>query len=282
MSALEDLKDKLQDQFSELKNRVQESSAYNSLRERYENLTPDAQQGLMLGGILFAIVFFCYIPYSYFSSSSTYVSEFNEKRGIIRQLLRASRLATQAGSVSNPPDIGTLQSSITARLNQFNLLPEQNGGVNPIEAAALGGSFAPAGIIQEGLALTLKQLNIKQIVDIGYDLQNLAQGVRLVGMSMTPTQKDRRYFDVVYQIARFSMPGAGESAPSAGTTPPSGSTGGARPANAPRNRFNPPPANQNSGAAQPNNQPPPQFDQNAPPPEGGDEEFGDPGEFEGE
>lgn len=281
MSALEDLKDKLQDQFSELKNRIQESSTYNSLRERYENLTPNAQQGLMLGGIAAAIIFFCYIPYSYFSSSSTYVSEFNEKRGIIRQLLRASRLATQAGSVSNPPDISTLQSSITARLSQFNLLPEQNAGINPVEAAALGGSFAPPGIIQEGLALNLKQLNLKQIVDIGYDLQNLAQGVRLVGMSMTPTQKDRRYFDVVYQIARFSMPGAGESAPSAAITPP---TGGSRPANAPRNRFNPPPNTQNSGATQApaNNQPPPQFDQNAPPTDGGDEQFGDPGEFEGE
>lgn len=285
--AFEDLKDKLQDSIAEFRNKIEESPAYHSVRERYENLSPSAQRALLLSLIAGGIIFFCYIPYAYFSSSSVYVAEFNEKRALIRQLLRASRLASQAGSVANPPEIGTLQSTITTRLAQFNLLPEQTAGINIVSSAALGGSLAPAGIVQEGLSVNLKQLNLKQVVDIGYDLQNLAQGVRLVGLSMSPTPADTRYFDVIYQIARFSMPGIGSGGAgdaNAGA-PPAGRNAGSRDRGntgaAARPRFSPPPPTQNQNDA---GFAPPADDAGPIPPEefGEEEPLVDPEEFEGE
>lgn len=281
--AFEDLKDKLQDGIAEFRNKIEESPAYHSVRERYENLSPSSQRALLLSLIAGALIFFCYIPYSYFSSSNVSVSEFNEKRGLIRQLLRASRLASQAGSVTNPPEIGTLQSTITTRLAQFSLLPEQTAGINIVSAAALGGSLAPAGIVQEGISVNLKQLNLKQVVDIGYDLQNLAQGVRLVGLSMSPTPTDTRYFDVIFQIARFSMPGIGAGGDANAGASPAGRNAGNRDrgggAAAARPRFSPPPTQQNqngAGIAPPTDAGP------IPPEEMGEDETLDSEEFEGE
>ncbi len=283
--ALEDFKDKLQDQLAELRSKIEESPIYHSIRERYENLSPSAQRTLALSLLAGGIIFFCYIPYAYFSSSSVLVSEFNEKRSMIRQLLRASRLASQAGTVSNPPEISALQSTIMNRLARFNLLPEQSAGINIVSAAALGGSLAPAGITQEGLSVNLKQLNLKQVVDIGYDLQNLAQGVRLVGMNMSPTAADTRYFDVIFHIARFSMPGVSAVSNDAGAgAPPSGQNSGSRSRGAnsgaaARPRFSPPPGSQNqndAGAA------PPPDNGSVTNGEMGQDEQGEPQDFEGE
>ena len=133
--------------------------------------------------------------------------EYEDRRQTIRKLLNASRIANQAGAVATPPPPEALVGIIQSRLNNFSLLPEQNLSVQPISGAELGGGFAPPGITQDGVKVDLATLNIKQVVDIGYDLQNLAPGVRLVGLVMNPNVKDGRYFDVSYKIARFSIPG---------------------------------------------------------------------------
>jgi hypothetical protein len=241
---LEDIKDQLREQALELRSRIEESAAYNSLRERYENLSPGGQKGLILGAVLFTAFMMMYIPYSYFSASSDYVVEYDDKRQLIRKLLQASRTASSTGAVGNPPAATALAETIRSRLSSFALLPDQTTSVSAIAGAELGGGFAPPGIEQEGVRVDLSSLNIKQVVDIGYDLQNLMQGVRLVGLSMNPNAKDSRYFDVSYKIARFSLPGVGES---------SGAAENEAPAPAPRpggnrNRFQP---NANDGAAPP-------------------------------
>lgn len=250
--ALEDLKDQLRDQFIELKSKIEESPAFNSLRESFENLSPGGQRGLILGLSVFTILFMMYIPYSYFSSSADYVVEYNEKRQLIRKLLQASRTASQSGSVANPPPASALVDTIRSRLASFALLPEQTTSVDSIPGSELGGGFAPPGISQEGVRVSLNSLNIKQVVDIGYDLQNLMQGVRLVGLAMNPNGKDKRYFDVSYKIARFSLPDVGEGGGAEVQAPPSNSGSRAlpRPGSSNRNRFQP----NNEGSAPP---PPP-------------------------
>lgn len=251
--ALEDVKDQLRDQFIELKSRIEESAAYNSMRERYENLSPGAQRGLILGLSLFAVFVMMYIPYSYFSTSSEYVVDYNDKRQLIRKLLQASRTASQSGAVSNPPATESLVGTIQGRLSSFGLLPDQTSSVQPIGGDELGGGFAPPGITQEGVRVDLLSLNVKQVVDIGYDLQNLMQGVRLVGLTMNPNAKDRRYFDVSYKIARFSIPGVGEGSAETSTPPAGNASTPPRPGGGFRSRFQPNNTN-NEGSAPP---PPP-------------------------
>lgn len=214
---LDDLKDQLREQWTELRGKIEESPAFNTLRERYETLTPSAQLGVKAGAAIFAIMVVVYFPYSYFSSSSDSVALFEEKRSLIRKLLRASRTANDGGSVDNPPASAQLIENVRSQLQGFSLLPEQIGDISSIDNTALGGRYAPKEIEQEGIGVNLKKLNIKQVIEIGHSLQTaLGQGVRLVGMDVRAASPDPHYFDVVFKLARFSLPMSPASTPAPG------------------------------------------------------------------
>lgn len=225
--AFEDLKDQLKDQLAELRSKIEESPAFNTLRERYETLSPNAQFGVKAGFAVAVLLIMIWFPYSYFSTASDNVSIFEDKRTLIRKLLRASRSATEGGSVDNPPAVGQLIENIRADLGSFSLLPEQIGDVSTLAPDALGGRYAPKEIDQEGIGVNLKKLNLKQVVEIGHRLQNSAPGVRLVGMEVRAGSPDPHYFDVLFKMARFSLPMAPE--PPANT----GASGRPRPSRPP-------------------------------------------------
>lgn len=207
---LEDLKDQLRENWAELRSKIEEDSTFNTLRERYETLSPGAQIGLKLGLLLLVLAIFVYIPYTFFSAASDNVALFEGKRSTIRKLLRASRTASDGASVDNPPPIPQLTENVRSRLQTYALLPEQIGGITPLDTAALGGRYAPKEIEQDGLGVTLTKLNLKQVIEIGYGLQTLMPGVRLVGMEMKASSPDPHYFDVVFKLARFGLPSAPE------------------------------------------------------------------------
>jgi hypothetical protein len=213
--ALEDIKDQLRERLSELWSRVQESPAYNNVREKYETLSPGAQRGLKLGAIVLALIILVSVPLSYFSSSSSSDSEYESKRQLIRGLLRASRLANEASSL--PPSLSAedFKASLQSDIAEFNLLPEQVGPIEDLNPDALGGALAPKSIMQHGVSLALKKLNLKQVVEIGYRLQGKNLSAKLIGLDVRAGTPDPHYFDVIYQMIIYSMPAMAESEPAA-------------------------------------------------------------------
>lgn len=208
--AFEDLKDQLRDQFAELRSKIEESQIYNTLRERYETLSVTTQMWIKIGTALVVVSVLVYFPYIYFSDSFKNVEIYNDKRTLIRKLLRAG--SSVAGSVENPPPTSQLIENIRSQLSGHSLLPEQIGEINVLSPDALGGRFAPKEIEQEAIGVGLKKLNLKQVIEIGYRLQNNAPGVRLVGIEVRAGSPDPHYFDVLYKLARFSLPIAEEAA----------------------------------------------------------------------
>jgi hypothetical protein len=231
--AFEDIKDQIKDRLIELRGKIEENPAFNTLRERYEILSPNAQFGVKAGAAVFVLLLLIYFPYSFFSASNDNVALFNEKRTLIRKLLRASRTATEGGNVENPPTAGQLIENVRGDLSSFSLLPEQIGDISVLAPDALGGRYAPNNEIeQEGIGINLKKLNLKQVLEIGHRLQNGAQGVRLVGLEVRAGSPDPHYFDVLYKLARFSLPMPSEAAAGKGNAPPRNRPG--RPSNNPQ------------------------------------------------
>lgn len=76
----DDIKDNLKSQLGQTWSRVEDSSAYNQLRDRFENLTPTNQKlTLMATGAVIALLIIS-VPYSYYSTSAEYVGTFEGKR----------------------------------------------------------------------------------------------------------------------------------------------------------------------------------------------------------
>jgi hypothetical protein len=204
--ALEDFREQLKEKISESWSKIQESPAYNNAREKFETLSPGAQRGIIFGTLAFIAALFLSIPMSYFSSASSSVTDYNSTRELLRALLRASRLANEAASL--PPSITPeeLKSRLQGDLAAVNLLPEQMGGLLDIDVNSLGKSLAPKGINQSAVSLTLKKLNLKQVVDVGYQIQQINPSVKLAGLSVTASSPDPHYFDAIYKVVIYSVP----------------------------------------------------------------------------
>lgn len=217
---LEDLREKIKDAVEEFKAQLEESPTYSTLKERYENLTPGAQSGIIWTAVILSSLFLLSCPMAYWSSSSDNISRYEDTRDLIRDLLRTSHLANQLSGGPEQIPLQTLQGLAQSKLAESRLLPEQIAGIQPIEVQSLGAPLAPENILQEAIQISLKKLNLKQVVDLAYKMQEIHGTVKLAGLEIKATAENDHYFDVLFQLVKFSLPveepAAGEAAPPAG------------------------------------------------------------------
>lgn len=203
---LDDIKDQLRDQFNALWGRVQESTSYNSAKEKYDSLPSTAQKGIAFGSGILAVFIVLSIPFSYINSANTSIDEFNEYRVLLRDLLRIGRSAQDAPPLPPGLSAADLQNQAQAMTAELGLLPEQLVGIAPLADKRPANSLAPPAIEQAGIAVSLKQLNLNQILDIGYRLQNISGGTKLTGVQIQANADDNHYYDVTYKVVNFSLP----------------------------------------------------------------------------
>lgn len=204
---LDDIKEQLRDQLNTTWGRIQESSAYNTLREKYEALPVVQQKALGVVGLILAVLFLLWLPYSYLSSSSDLMTEFEEKRTVIRELLRASRQSEAQAPIPQGPSLDTLQQSVDQVFNSANLMAEQRGQVISTNAKD-GLAFIPPTVTQQAFAVDAKKLNLKQILDIGFELSRLYAALKLMDVEIQAAAgaPSPGYFDVVFKLVSFNFP----------------------------------------------------------------------------
>lgn len=201
---LDDLKDRISTEARATWDRIQESAAYNQMRDRYENMTPSMQKLTFYGGIAVATLIVLSIPYGYFSGSTDAVGEFEGKRMTIRELLKVSREASEVPAIPPAPSIDSLRSTVDSMIHSANLLPEQIKGTQSTTSSAM----IPANLSEGGLQITLAKLNLRQVVDLGYKFSNISPSVKMSDLTMTANREDNRYFDVVYKLVALAVPAA--------------------------------------------------------------------------
>lgn len=205
---LDDLKDRLREQFQSLMGRVQESSAWIELSEKFQNLSSNAQKAVFAGIALFVCLFFLALPWLYFSGSQSSVAEFEEKRGLIRELFRVSRAASNIQSGADSGVSGDeLRSLAESALNNANIPQEQRSALTSYDnRGPQSSSIIPKNVIQDGVEVSLSKLNLNQVVDVGHKLQSMHPNAKMVALEVKATREDPHYFDVIYKIVGFSLP----------------------------------------------------------------------------
>lgn len=208
----DDIKDNLKSQLGQTWSRIEDSSAYNQLRDRFENLTPTNQKLVLLGaGALTALLIFS-IPFSYYSTSSEYVTTYEDKRSLIRELLKVTRESNEVPDLPTAPNADMLKNTIEGQLNMAKLLPEQMKG---IEVIAADTGLIPKGLLESGLRVSLAKLNLRQIIDIGYGIQAISPSVKMNALNITANPEDPRYFDVEMKLVSLAVPQAHVEMPDA-------------------------------------------------------------------
>lgn len=205
MASFEDIKEQIQNTLKNQWELFQESSLYIQVKERYENLTP-AMQKLTLWGsaVLAGILIVLSLPISYYSESATYVSEFEEeKRQLVRDLLKTSRESQESPDLAIPPSMEQLKSQVDAQIQSARLVPEQILGTQIIPASS---KLIPNTLSEGTLKISLAKLNLKQLIDLGYQLQSLNPSVKMLDLQIEANRLDPRYFDVTYKMAALAVP----------------------------------------------------------------------------
>lgn len=203
MSRLDELKDQLKTSLQSTWERIQESEAYNQLNDKYQNLSPSGQKvaqavtALLIAGIVF------YSPISQLQLSSELLGQFEEKRTLIRDLFKTYRESSGSLQMAPAPQASELISTIQGTLQNAKLVPEQIVSVNTSQAE---GRLIPANLQDAVIEVKLAKLNLRQVVDIGAQLANISQAVKVKDMFMQANAEMAGYFDVAYKLYALKVP----------------------------------------------------------------------------
>lgn len=202
--AFEELREQLTSKLKDLGQQIQDSPAFQSLKEKYDDL-PSNQQKIVMVGLAAVLGFFVFsFPYDSWNQSEQALIEFEERRDLIRELLKVTKETQEATAFPTPPSMGQIKTDMEMRLQQFQLIPEQMGGVN-VELPRQSASVPAAR--QEGvIKVLLKKLNLRQVVDITAALQTMHPTVKLASLNVDSHLADPRYLDASLDFIMIKIP----------------------------------------------------------------------------
>ncbi len=200
----EALKEQFLDRFQAYKSQLEDTGIYIQLKERYDNLSPGIQQAVKYAGLLFVIYFFYSIPASFIDSANQKLTYFEDNRQMTRELIRAGRIAQTVQLPPPAPTATSLSSHVERVLAAEQILPEQKMSSTQKENVAAK-TLAPASIKQSGIKLSLKKLNLRQLVRVGEALDQI-DSTKLINLAIQADAQDPHYFAVDYEVAAFEVP----------------------------------------------------------------------------
>lgn len=206
----DDLKEQLLSLLRRLGERIQDTPAYGQLKDRFDGLSPSMQKTTVLAGVVLAFLIVLSLPWSWYGESHTAMEGFDERRNVIRELLKVSREAAEVPDIPTAPPVESLKADVQNRAKQANLLDEQ---IKSIETVAAAGGLVPSDKSAGGLVVTLWKLNLRQLVDVGGQLSRLNPSVKMTGVEIAANKEDAHYFDVVYRLTALAVPDLSADAP---------------------------------------------------------------------
>jgi hypothetical protein len=100
--------------------------------------------------------------------------------------------------------VDLIKSRIQSEILQDGLLPEQNGGLNEFSDFKNSTIF-PEQIIQAGLELSLKQITIRQLVQIATRIEGLSEQIKIRDMILRSESENKGYITATLKILIFKL-----------------------------------------------------------------------------
>ncbi len=200
---LEDLKEQLLSLIQRLYDRLQDMPVYQQGKDRFDALSLRMQKAVIIGFSTFLWLLFLLIPYSWFAQSQDSVTVFEQRRAVVREMLKVSREASELTQIPAPPPVDSLKSDLDARLKQASLVPEQIKGLDIGGGAS---NLIAADRTSGSLLVNLWKLNLRQIVDVGTQLSKVSPSVKVTSLEIRANKTDGHYFDVLYKLTELAVP----------------------------------------------------------------------------
>jgi hypothetical protein len=193
----QDLKDNFVSQFKVVLDRVEESTAYQQLKDRYENLTPNMQKAVNLGAVAVVVVIFLTAPWGSLLQSVSNLDEYLAKRALIRDLLKTAKEVNELPEMPQAPMAEEFKARVESELQSARVVKEL---IKSIEVVPVSSNLVPADLIDSELEIQISKLNLKQIVDVGHQIQAINSAAKMSDVSLSANAEDARYYDVIYRV----------------------------------------------------------------------------------
>lgn len=202
--AFEELREQLVSKLKDAAAQIQESSLFQNLKEKYDDLPVAQQRATLITSVILIGLFVFSFPYTNWSLSHESVGSFESKRALIRDLLKVTKETSELPMLPPAPTTGQIQTDMQMRIQSFQLLQEQMGPITPEEPTS--SALIPANRQEGVIKVTLKKLNLRQIVDITHDLQSMQPAVKLRNLSIDANLQDARYLDAILEFIIVKIP----------------------------------------------------------------------------
>ena len=121
----DELKEMVVGRGKEIWSKIEESSSYNQLKDRYDSLPPTQQKVVFWGSIATLVLIVLYIPFTFLQSSWAFEEEFVIKRDLIREMYRVQREVGEAPQVPIPSSPEAIRQTVDGYIKSSGFLPEQ-------------------------------------------------------------------------------------------------------------------------------------------------------------
>jgi len=203
MSRLDDIKDQFTSQMRQTWERFQDSSLYHNLSDRYEDLSPGGQKAVRYGSVSALLLILFYFPFANYQLASENISHFEEKRELIRELLRVAREANEAPELLPAPPITVIKSQVENDFRSMGLIAKQIVSVQEMTGQS---QLIPTALTAGALDVQLAKLNLRQVVEVAYKLSLQGAAVKLKDMSLSANAEDPRYIDAHFKLHALKVP----------------------------------------------------------------------------
>lgn len=195
---LEEVKERFKSEWQQTKERLEDNSTFVSLRDRFQSYSPLVQKLILFGALGLVVLGILSLPMGHYETSSEHLAEFDSSRSLIKDLFRVQKDISETPQIPTPPPIDSVKSRIEFDLQGAQLLPEQIRGVTvlPAQKTPLYDTSQNEGSVE----ISLAQLNIRQITDLGNQFQSISPSVKLKDLVISASAADSRYFDVIYRL----------------------------------------------------------------------------------
>lgn len=199
----EDQREQLAQQLKHTWESIQENSTFLRAKDQFDNLSPSLQKIILTLAFVLITGTIFYVPYSIYDQSILNTQEFEKQRGLIRELLKAHREASEAPQIPLPPSLSEIESQVRQILSNSALKPEQ---IKSVQVSSASSSLIPGHLSSGGLSINLSLINLEQLITLGFQIENINQSVKMTGLDIQPTPSDKRYFDVNINLVALAVP----------------------------------------------------------------------------
>ncbi len=199
---IKNLKEELVGRMHYFSDKVGENAWFLFVKEKYSTLSFLHRKIIHTTLWILVILALVYVPLKSLYHSHKKMEEFSDKRRMVQELARLFS-AQKVGSSAS--EVVRVESFIRRGIKKLNIPDKQTGEVKKIKNPGPSAFSLPRGTRTQTLTLRLKDLNLREVIQYGYQVENLSDNLKLSGMDMEESTKKQNYFNVVYTFQFFSL-----------------------------------------------------------------------------